>query len=164
MNPPADDSREAAATGRRGGPGLPMGAVVGSMLGMCGPAIGLFVASAATGSLARLWDEVLLLLLLGAAFGLMLLVILALAQTHGERTGDRLLWRPLFFGSLLIVVGAALLLTACWIEPTIAAEPRLRELAADIGSTGTSDWVSAALIAVGLGMLVRPGWRVVVGK
>lgn len=148
----------------RGELGVPLGGSIGSMVGMCGAPIGLLVVSLAAGSIATLWDEALLLLLICFALGLVLLLVMGLGRAHGERTGDRSLELPLLWGSLLTIIGVLFLLGSVWIVPAINAEPSMQKLMGAIGSYRVPHRVSAILVAAGIAVLAKPAHSLLFAK
>lgn len=164
LTEPTHEKVATKPTPGRGELDVPLGATLGSMIGMCGPAIGLLLASTLTGTIDTLWDETLILVLIGLAIGLVLLLVLGLERSHTRHTSDQPGGTPIFYGSLLAVIGVGMLLTSHWITPRMQAEPRLQKLADSLGSSPVPDHVSVILIAAGIAVLARPAYRLLLAK
>ena len=156
MDEPAKNEPAPAPANARDEQRMPLGASVGTLVGVCGPAIGLLVVSVAAGGIATLWDEAIGLLLVCLALGLMLLLVAGFGRAHAERTGDRSVQFGLLWGSLLSVMGVLLLLISAWIAPAVEAEPAMQKLGGGFSVHRVPDWVSLTVVAGGIAVLARP--------
>ncbi len=128
---------------------------VGSMIGVCGAAIGFAVVSVLSGTIGSLWVQVLGLFVVSAALGLLMLVAFRLAP---GRVRGLVLW-----GGVLTLIGVLMLVIGVWIAPAAGEAP-----GGGAGPgwrvTAVPEWLALAIAGVGavllLGATARLGlWR-----
>jgi hypothetical protein len=138
-------------------PAIPRGAWVGTLVGVCGWALGLAVAALVAGRPEVVWQVALPGALVSLALGLLLLVAWSavLAQLGRQAPATRLV----LAGGLLSVLGVLLLLIHVWVEPVLR-EPEFERVLAATGSVrGVSMVLACLLLAAGVVLLALAARR-----
>lgn len=115
---------------------------VGSMIGVCGAAIGFAVVSVLSGTIGSLWVQVLGLFAVSAALGLLMLVAFRLAPA-----GVRGL---VLAGGVLTLIGVLMLVISQWIVP---AAGEASEGGSGVSVAAAPEWASIAIAGLGAMLL-----------
>ena len=133
--------------------GLPLGAVLGILVGCTSWVFGLLLLCIAEGRADMIWPVVVPVLC--GSFGVATSVLLVLTLVHRLTPARRDAVRgPVMFGSMFVAMGSLLLLADGFVTPLLASEPKLGDVVrASGGVLGMPTEFACALLVAGCALL-----------